>query len=86
MELCSPEGIRIQVRQVRRWLLAAQQDRDPGIRFLHASYAVGNLDILRQVASDEEIRRASGENAAALLKEASAIQDEAQRAIRRVLA
>ncbi len=86
MELCSPEGIRVQVRQILRWLLAARQDRDPGVRFLHATYAAGNLDILRQVASDEEIRQASGENAAALLKEASAIQDEAQRAIRRVLA
>ncbi|MGH7376322.1 MAG: hypothetical protein ACREKK_02730 [Candidatus Methylomirabilales bacterium] len=86
MELCSTEGIRIQVRQVKRWLLAARQDRDAGIRFLHASYAAGNLDILRQVASDQQIREASGENPVALLTEASAIQDEAQRVLRPVLA
>lgn len=86
VELCSPEGIRVQVRQVLRWLVAARQDRDAGVRFLHASYAAGNLDILRQVASDEQIRQASGENPVALLKEASGIQDEAQRTLRQVLA
>ncbi len=66
--------------------MAARQDRDAGVRFLHASYAVANLDILRQVASDQEIRQASGENPVALLNEASRIQDEAQRTLRQVLA
>lgn len=86
MELCSAEGIRLQVRQVKRWLLAARQDRDPGIRFLHASYGVGNLDILRQVATDAQIRGATGEDPVALHQELIQIQDEAQRRIRPVLA
>lgn len=86
MELCSPAGIRLQVRQVRRWLAAARQDRDPGIRFLHATYGVGNLDILRQVASDEAIARASGEDPGALHRTLIALQDEAQRVLRPRLA
>ncbi len=82
MRYCTEEGIRIQVRQIQRWLTAARQDADPGVRFLHASYGVGNLDILRQVASDEEIRAAAGVDPLALLQELSREQDAAQRAIR----
>lgn len=84
MRYCTPEGIRKQVRQVERWLKAAEQDRDPAVRFLHATYAVGNLDILRQVATDQEIAAAvPGTNPLALLARASGIQDEAAAAIRR---
>lgn len=36
------------VRQIERWRRAAAQDADPGVRFLHASYGLGVLDILRQ--------------------------------------
>lgn len=78
---CSPEGIRTQVRQVLRWIAGAEQDRDPGVKFLHASYAVGNLDILRQVASDQEIQAASGQHPLALLHRATALQDSARQAL-----
>jgi hypothetical protein len=79
--LCSPAALHAQVRQIARWLRAARQDRDPGIRFLHASYAVANLDMLRQLASDAETAAATGADPVRLHAEASALQDEAQRAL-----
>lgn len=82
---CTPEGIRTQVRQVLRWIAAAKQDRDPGVKFLHASYAVGNVDILRQVASDQAILQATNQHPLALLKLASALQDSARQALQRVV-
>ena len=81
---CSAEGLKTQVRQVLRWIAAAKQDQDPGVQFLHASYAVGNVDILRQVASDQDILQATGQHPLALLQQASALQDSARQALQGV--
>ena len=81
---CSAEGLRTQVRQVLRWIAAAKQDQDPGVKFLHASYAVGNLDILRQVASDQDILAATGQQPLALLHDATVLQDQARQVIQGV--
>ena len=81
---CSPDGLRTQVRQVLRWIAAAKQDADPGVKFLHASYAVGNVDILRQVASDQDIWKSTGQHPLALLQQASALQDSARQALQGV--
>lgn len=82
MLYCTTEGVGIQVRQVLRWIMAAEQDADPAVQFLHASYAVGNLDILRQIATDQEIVSATGETPLALLQRASRLQDQAARVLR----
>ncbi len=82
---CGPEGIRTQVRQILRWIAAAKQDADPGVKFLHASYAVGNLDILRQVASDQDVLSASGQHPLALLHHATDLQDQARQALTRMI-
>ena len=79
--VCSDDAIRMQIRQVERWLKAARQDLDPGVKFLHASYGVGNLDILRQIVTDQEIQRIGGVNPVALLQELSALQDAAARRV-----
>ena len=71
----------MQVRQIQRWLMAARQDKDPRIMFLHASYGVGNLDILRQIIPDWEIERISGINPLALHRELSAFQDLAAKQV-----
>lgn len=60
-----------------RWLLASRQDLDPRVKFLHATYGVGNLDILRQVASDTEIQQLTGGKPLEVLKELQQIQDQA---------
>lgn len=79
--LCTPEGLRLQIRQVERWLRAARQDLEPGIRFLHASYGMGVLDMLRQLAGDDEVRAATGAEPRALAAELGRLQDAAQAAI-----
>jgi len=78
---CTPEALALQVRQIHRWLRAARQDLDPAIGFLHASYAVANLDMLRQLASDAEVRAATGADPVRLHTQATRLQDQAQRAL-----
>jgi len=79
--LCTPAAVRLQVRQIGRWLRAARQDLDPGIRFLHASYGIATLDMLRQLVSDSEIVAATGQDPGRLFGELTRLQDAAQRAL-----
>lgn len=65
------------VRQVLRWMAAAHQDDHPGIKMLHANYAVGYLSLLRQLYPDEEIYRVSGYHPLKLQESAIDLQDEA---------
>lgn len=76
--LVHPDAIKMAVRQIKRWIFAAKQDRHPGIAFLHASYAVGDLDMLRQVVSDNVVIDVTRINPFELHKEATQLQDEAQ--------
>jgi hypothetical protein len=66
------------IRQIERWLVAAKQDMHPAIKLLHANYAVGNLDMIRQMYSDEEILKYTGKNLQRLNVIATKLQDEAQ--------
>lgn len=81
MYLCTPAALSIQVRQIERWLRAAAQDLDPGIKFLHASYAVANVDMLRQLATDTDVQQATGADPVRLHARASRLQDQAQQAL-----
>lgn len=74
----SKEALTRLMRQTERWLIAARQDLNPGVKFLHASYGVGNLDIIRQVIADDEIIKVTGKNPIRLLRELEALQDQAQ--------
>ena len=47
------------VRQTARWSTAASQDDNPVIAVLHANYAAGYLWALKDIASDNEIEKAS---------------------------
>lgn len=67
------------IRQVERWIIAAKQDAHAGVKLLHANYAVGNLDMLRQQFTDEEIKRETGKDPQKLLMIATQLQDEAQK-------
>lgn len=75
----SPESIQQAVRQIERWMYATERDGDPGIALLHADYAVGDLDVLRQMVSDDKVIAATGKNPVELLARASRLQDQAQR-------
>ena len=76
--------IRQGIRQVERWLIAAKQDSHPAIKLLHANYAVGNLDMIRQMYSDEEIKLKTGKDASNLMVIATRLQDEAQKELARI--
>lgn len=66
------------IRQIERWLVAAKQDMHPAIKLLHANYAVGNLDMIRQMYSDKEILLYTGIDPQRLNVIATKLQDEAQ--------
>lgn len=66
------------IRQIERWIYASKQDTHPGIAMLHANYAVGDIDMLRQMFSDDEIKKFTGKDALNLLREATKLQDQAQ--------
>jgi len=66
------------MRQIERWMVAAKQDKHPGIKLLHANYAVGNLDMIRQMYSDEEVKQQTGKDLSKLTTIATQLQDEAQ--------
>jgi len=52
--------IQILVRQGARWSNAAINDKSPIITVLHANYGTGYLWALRDIASDEQIKSATG--------------------------
>jgi hypothetical protein len=67
------------MRQIERWMIAAKQDRHPAIKLLHANYAVGNLDMIRQMYDDDEVKQITGKDVQKLLTIATRLQDEAQK-------
>ena len=74
----------IAIRQIERWIIASQQDVNPGIKLLHANYAVGDLDMLRQMYNDKFILSMTGQNPHSLLIAATALQDKAQAEIKEI--
>ena len=79
---CPPGALALLIRQLLRWRLAAKQDQDAGVRFLHASYGIATVDALRQVATDQQIRAVTGQDLTAVHAELTEIQDEAAQAVK----
>ena len=75
--MAQPETIYILMRHAARWAVAAEQDREPLIKALHANYAVAYILALREVASDCEVYMLTGYDPYALFLEVLRIQDEA---------
>lgn len=75
----SPDSIKIALRQIERWMYAAAVDTNAAIALLHANYAVGDLDLLRQMVSDDIVIRETGKNPQVLLAQAIKLQDSAQK-------
>lgn len=76
------QSINLAVRQAQRWIRAAEQDRDPRIAFLHASYAVATIDLIRQLWSDADVQRITGARMIDLHAQASSLQDRSASRIR----
>jgi tRNA G26 N,N-dimethylase Trm1 len=73
------DAIRTLVRQTARWAVASTQDANPLIANLHANYARATLDALRSIASDTEIRSASGLDVLDFERRVTTVQDTAVR-------
>lgn len=65
------------VRQTARWATAAEQDINPYIANLHATYSLGYLMALREIYTDQEILDESGVNIRKLEMEITEVMDNA---------
>lgn len=71
------KNIKTLLRQVARWAVAAEGDRDPMIAVLHANYAAGYLWALNDIATTEEIESATGINYLQFRDKITKVQDNA---------
>ena len=69
--------LQILIRQSSRWSTAAKQDKNSMIAVLHANYGAGYLWALKDIASTEQIKAATGVDILKLEREIVGIQDEA---------
>lgn len=79
--MAHPTTIHTLLRHAARWAIAADQDREPLIRALHANYAMGYILALREVASDAEVLHVTGYDPYDLFVELLRVQDEATHAV-----
>jgi hypothetical protein len=71
--------IKILVRQIGRWCLAAKQDKSPFIAVLHANYAAGFYWALLDIASKDQIERATNMDFDIITKLVMGVQDSASK-------
>lgn len=69
--------IQVLSRQAARWSTAAKQDKNTMIAVLHANYGAGYLWALKDIASSEQIKAATGIDILKFEREIVSIQDEA---------
>jgi hypothetical protein len=65
------------IRQTARWAVAAEQDINPYISNLHATYALGYLMALREIYPDETIIKLSNVDIRQLDMQVTQIMDDA---------
>jgi len=70
-----PKVIKSLTRQAFRWYFASMQDSNPIVKGLHADYAVAYADILKQVATREEIMETTHIDIDEFINSANAQQD-----------
>lgn len=73
------ETIRILIRQASRWTMAAKQDTEIMISVLHANYGASYLWAVRDIATDNEIEKATGIDILQFRDEIIKVQDEVTR-------
>jgi hypothetical protein len=67
--------IRILYRQTARYAVASLQDDSPVVKSLHANYAMGYLMALKDLATNEQFARATGDNLLSFERKIAGIQD-----------
>lgn len=67
--------IKILYRQTARYAVASAQDESPVIKTLHANYAMGYLLALKDLATNEEFAKATGDDLLAFERKIAGFQD-----------
>lgn len=65
------------IRQTARWAVAAEQDTNPYVSNLHATYSVGYLMALREIYPDETIIKLSNVDIRQLDAQVTKVMDDA---------
>lgn len=65
------------LRQTARWATAAEQDINPYISNLHATYALGYLMALKEIYTENEILKETGVDIRKLESEITTVMDNA---------
>lgn len=68
--------LQILVRQSARWSLAAEQDENPLIAVLHANYGAGYLWAIKDIATSEDVKKATGIDLKKFERKIVSIQDD----------
>src|SRR3990172_10745907 len=63
------------IRQGARWSVAAKQDQNPLIAVLHANYGAGYLWAIADIATSEDVKRATGVDYHEYKKAITSVQD-----------
>ena len=71
------KNIQTLVRQAARWSTAAKQDDSSLIAVLHANYGAGYLWAVKDIATDDQIAKATGIDVRKFENEIIKIQDQA---------
>jgi len=78
------EIIQVLVRQSARWSTAAKNDMNPLIAVMHANYGAGYLWALKDIATPEEVKTATGVDFLKLQAEIVKVQDNTTLALAKV--
>lgn len=77
-------AIRALVRQAARWSTAAEQDENSMIAVLHANYGAGYLWALKDIATDQEIEKATNIKITEFERAIISVQDMATKRMARL--
>lgn len=76
--------IKTLIRGCSRWAIASKQDKSPLIALLHANYASGYLWAIKDVFTNEDIRKWSGVNIIDYQNKITSIQDSATQRVSKI--
>ena len=62
------------VRQASRWSMAAVQDKSPVVQVIHANYGMGFLNVLLDIATEDQIKSATNIDVEKFKEEITKIQ------------
>ena len=75
-KMITDPGMKHMLRSIERYHYASTQDVNPVVAARHNGYAVALVDSLRDLASDEQVKAATGTDVRKLRQDILKVQDE----------